>query len=155
MKPNESLFKTHLEAGPYLAGTDSGKWGLHGVFEENICPILWVRADKRIEPRGRIHLRFNIDNYPQAAPTGCPWDVTVSVALPPERWPKGGGNIPSVFNPSWNRTALYAPCDRVAMQGHEAWKTLCPQWWWTPTSTIVLYLEFVHVCLNPVDYEND
>ena len=155
MKPNESLFKNHLESAPFLAGCDSGKWGLHGSLEaiDIAFPILWVRADKRVLPGGKLYLRYTIDNYPQLAPSGCPWDISANAKLAPALWPKGG-TISTIFNPSWNDHALYAPCDRLAMQGHEAWRTLAPQWWWQPTSTIVKYLEFVHVCLNPADHEN-
>ena len=117
-------------------------------------PDTLVRSDKRIQPNGRIYLRFNIDNYPQLAPTGCPWEIDTNAKLAPALWPKGGA-ISTVFNPSWNDHALYAPCDRLAMQGHEAWRTLSPQWWWQPTFTIIKYLEFVHVCLNPADHETN
>jgi len=156
MNPNESLFKTHLESAPFLAGCDSGKWGVHGSLEitDGPFPVLWVRADKRILPNGRIYLRFTIDNYPQLAPTGCPWDISTNAKLALALWPKGGA-ISTVFNPAWNDHALYAPCDRLAMQGHDAWRALSPQWWWQPTFTIIKYLEFVHVCLNPADHENN
>ncbi len=65
-------------------------------------------------------------------------------------WPKGPGNISAVFNPNWNGgIALYAPCDRAAMAGHDAWKVKFPGWWWQSDFTIVKYLEFVHKCVNP------
>jgi hypothetical protein len=155
MKPNESLFKAHLESAAFLAGSDAAKWGIHGTMDkiDLAFPVLWVRADKRVLVDAKIYLRFTIDNYPQSAPTGCPWDVNAHAKLPTAQWPKGG-TISAVFNPAWNDHALYAPCDRVAMEGHEAWKTSSSQWWWQPTFTIVNYLEFVHVCLNPADYEN-
>lgn len=154
MKPNESLFMAHLESAPFLAGCDSGKWGLHGTFDPSSspCPVLWVRADKRVLAEGKIYLRFNIDNYPQLAPTACPWDIKTNAKLAPAQWPKGG-SISTVFNPAWKDHALYAPCDRIAMEGHDGWKTLSSQWWWQPSFTVVRYLEFVHVCLNPADHE--
>ncbi len=37
--------------------------------------------------------------------------------------------------------ALYAPCDRVAMVGHGAWKTAHAYWWWTPDKSITHYLD--------------
>lgn len=155
MKPDESLFRVHLESAPFLAGCDSGKWGLHGTADTTVgaFPVLWVRADKRVVPEGRVYLRFTIDNYPQLAPTACPWDINANTKLAIARWPKGGP-VSVVFNPAWNNNALYSPCDRVALAGHEAWKSLSPQWYWQPTFTVVKYLEFVHVCLNPADHEN-
>lgn len=155
MKPNESLFKAHVEGAPFQAGFDVGKWGIHGSLEtvDWTFPVIWVRADKRVIQDGRVYLKFNTDNYPQQAPTACPWDINSDVKLAPALWPKGG-NVSTVFNPAWKDHALYAPCDRIAMQGHEAWIGLCPQWWWQSSFTIVRYLEFVYVCLNPSDYEN-
>jgi hypothetical protein len=156
MKPNENSLKTHLNDAPFLAGADCGKWGLFGGFEtvDLTWPIFWVRSDKRIIQDGRIHRRFNTENYPQQATTACPWDINTNMKLGPTLWPKGP-SVATVFNPMWKNDALYAPCDRVAMQGHDVWKVLCPQWWWQPSSTIVTYLEFVYVCLNPADYENN
>jgi hypothetical protein len=152
MKPNESLLNAHLEGAPFLAGVDCGRWGLYAASDLTF-PVIWVRGDKRVVQAGRVHLRFDTNGYSQQAPTACPWDVTTNGKLPPALWPKGA-SAATVFNPAWKDDALYAPCDRVAMQGHDAWKSLCPQWWWQPSFTIVVCLEFVHVCLNPVDHEN-
>jgi len=67
--------------------------------------------------------------------------------------PKGLGNVTKVFNPEWNNgVALYAPCDRMAMPGHESWKPQFPNVWWQPGFTIVVYLDFVHSCLNRRKY---
>lgn len=155
MKPNETMLKAHLESAPFLAGVDCGKWGLFDAPEAmNLTnPIFWVRGDKRTLQEGRVHLRFNTENYPQQAPTACPWDVATNAILATQSWPKGA-HASIVFNPGWKADALYAPCDRIAMQGHEGWKNLCPQWWWEPSFTIVRYLEFIYVCLNPADHEN-
>jgi hypothetical protein len=155
MKPNESILRAHLEGPAFAAGAEAGKWGSLGALDTiNLTvPVFWVRSDKRIVAAGRIHLKFNTENYPQVAPTACPWDVSSNSILAPSSWPRGP-QASTVFNPTWKSDALYAPCDRVAMQGHDAWKNLCPQWWWVPTFTIVRYLEFVYVCLNPADYEN-
>ena len=150
MKPNESLLKAHLEGAPFLAGVDCGKWSLHSVGDLTF-PVIWVRGDTRLVQAGRVYLRFDTSGYPQQAPTGCPWDVSKNCKLAPGLWPKGA-SASTVFNPAWKDDALYAPCDRVAMQGHDTWRGLCPQWWWQPSFTIGVYLEFVHVCLNPADY---
>jgi hypothetical protein len=155
MKPNETLLRAHLESAPFLAGADSGKWGLHETLETvNLSlPVIWIRGDKRFVQEGRVHLRFDTVGYTQQAPTACPWDVSGNCKLAPALWPRGDG-VSVVFNPAWKDDALYAPCDRVAMQGHETWSSLCPQWWWQPSFTIVRYLEFIYACLNPADHEN-
>ena len=155
MKPNESLLKTHLLGAPFLAGVDAGKWGLHGALEPTDlnCPIIWVRGDKRFIASGRVYLRFDTAGYSHQAPTACPWDIERNAKLAPGLWPKGDG-VSLVFNPAWRDHALYAPCDRLAMDGHDSWRSQSPQWWWQPSFTIVKYLEFVYVCLNPADYAN-
>ena len=156
MTPDECLFRTHLEEVSFFSGVDRRRWDLAGDIQaiKWPCPIFWVQAAPRLMPDGRIFLKFNLENYPQIAPTSCPWDITQDCKLPHTSWPKGSGNVSAVFNPAWNGgTALYAPCDRIAMQGHEPWQNIFPQWWWRSNFTIVKYLEFVHQCLNS-GYEN-
>jgi len=152
MKPDECILKSHLEEAPFLAGVDAGKWALCGEAEAIVwpMPIFWIRADQAVLPAGRIFLRFNMENYPQIAPTACPWNAEKNIRLEFALWPKGPGNIAAVFNPNWNGgTALYAPCDRMAMAGHDAWQAKFPEWWWQSHFTIAKYLEFIHKCTNP------
>lgn len=142
-----------MEEPAFLLGAALGKWGLLESAEKCVWPhvLIWVVSDKKFIANSRIHLRFTLDGYPEQAPTGCPWDVVGSKALAPGEWPKGEVNVSRVFKPSWNATALYAPCDRVAMSGHDPWRQQFPRWWWQPDFTIVRYLEFVHECLNPIN----
>jgi hypothetical protein len=58
MKPNESLLKVHLEGAPFLAGVDSGRWGLHSSADLTF-PVVWVRGDIRLVQAGRVYLRFD------------------------------------------------------------------------------------------------
>jgi hypothetical protein len=156
MKPDESLFKAHLEEAPFQSGADAGKWGMHGEAKDIIWPhpILWVRADKAIVPVGKIFLRFTVDGYSTDAPTACPWNVEKNSRLENALWPRLTGKFARVFRLDWKGgIALYAPCDRMAMPGHETWQQQFPFWWWQPQFTIVKYLEFVHMCLNPLRYE--
>lgn len=156
MKADQALFHAHLEGIPFRSGLDRGRWG-HPNGEPDVqwphC-VLWVEADIRFAPLGRLSLRFTLDSYPVQAPTAVPWDVSRGEALPLAEWPRGSGNVSKVFNAGWNANALYAPCDRAALPGHDAWKsTPLEQWWWTADQDITLYLEFVHRCLNPLDHE--
>lgn len=156
MSPDEALFRSHLEDAPFLAGVDAGQWALHGDLAENFWPhpIVWVKADEDLIAVGKVFLHFTVDGYPQTAPTACPWDITNNCRLDSALWPKGPGNVSKVFNPAWNNgVALYAPCDRIAMPGHESWRPQFPNVWWEPSRTIVVYLEFVHSCLNRRKYE--
>lgn len=157
MKPDEALFRAHLDEAAFRSGADRGRWGWptgKPSIEWPRC-ILWVQSEARFAESGQVHLRFNVDGYPAQAPTAQPWDVATNQMLALASWPTGPGNVSKVFRPSgWKTEALYAPCDRVAMVGHEAWKTTHAYWWWTPDRSIAHYLEFVHHCLNPLDYEN-
>lgn len=158
MKPDESLFKSHLEEAPFQSGADAGKWGLQGESKDIIWPhpILWVRADTAIVPVGKIFFRFTVDGYSATAPTACPWNVEKNMRLENALWPRLTGKFARVFRLDWNGgIALYAPCDRMAMSGHEPWQQQFPFWWWQQHFTIVKYLEFVHMCLNPFRYEAD
>ena len=154
MQPDEALFQAHIKESTFRSGLDRGRWGLVETNPPVEWPyqLIWIESDNRFVSSGRLSLRFRLDGYPASAPTAVPWNAEKQQVLPPNEWPKGEGNVSKVFNPNWNSTALYAPCDRVAMQGHDTWKTQHSSWWWTSDKTIVLYLEFVHRCLNPEKY---
>lgn len=157
MKPDESLFRAHLEEAPFQSGVDSAKWGLHGETKEIVWPnpILWVGADIKILPAGKIFLRFTVDDYPAVAPTACPWDTAKNARLENALWPKLSGKFAKVFRHDWNiKDALYAPCDRRAMTNHDQWKQQFPLWWWQAHFTIIKYLGFIHLCLNPIHNED-
>lgn len=154
--PDQCLFKLHLEGAPFLAGVDAGQWGLVADDELSRWPYvrIWVRCAPRFAAADKVVLRVQADGYSALAPTSRPWDIEANAPLKAELWPKGPGNVSAVFNHGWNGgVALYAPCDRLAMPGHEPWQQKFPQWWWTPKHTIVEYLTFVFRCLNPVGNE--
>lgn len=149
--PDLSLFRLHLEEAPFLNGAEAGHWGLVDGERLELWPLcrIWVRSATRFCAEGRVVLRFNLDNYPASAPTAQPWNVTANLPLDKDQWPKGAPQIESVFKPGWKTTALYMPCDRVAMDGHDQWKQTFPEWWWTSKHTIADYLTFVFQRLNP------
>jgi len=156
MKPDQQLFIAHVEGAAFLSGADAGKWGLSGAAAEIVWPnaLLWVAADTSLVSGGKVFLRFTLDNYPTSAPTACLWDPAKNARLAAELFPRLTGKFARVFRTDWNGgNSLYAPCDRMAMAGHEQWKQAHPYWWWTPEFTIVKYLSFVHHCLNPHRYE--
>lgn len=155
MTADETLFLSDLQGIPFRSGMERGRWGFPDDEARVVWPhcVLWIEADSRFAVQGRVALRFTLDGYPAMAPNAVPWDCDGDRPLAAGDWPSGPGNVSKVFNPNWNNHALYAPCDRIAMQGHEAWKSNLGQWWWTPDSNLTLYLEFIHRCLNPLDHE--
>lgn len=157
MTPDEAAFKAHVEEPPFLEGIDRGKWGLHGVTSAIVWPIatIWVGADAKPGWPDRFFFRFDLAGYPNQAPTAGPWDIGSNARLPNDRWPRGPRFVSKVFNPGWNGgVALYLPCDRLAMNGHDHWKSVHPGDWWQPSHTIVKYLTCVYQLLHLQDYVN-
>lgn len=155
MNPEEAIFRRHVAEAPFQSGLDRGQWGFHESLDQMVWPVvtLWVQTDEALVPTTKTYLRFDLSGYPLSAPTSRPWDAEKNQFLPPEKWPRGEGNVSKVFNPGWNSgIALYAPCDRAAMNGHETWRSQFPGVWWEPTLTIVAYLRFIHSVLNRQQY---
>ncbi|MDI1233378.1 MAG: hypothetical protein PSX81_03740 [bacterium] len=150
-------FRKDLEEANFQIGIDKGMWN---VADENLqCStwpkvIIWIKAASKNDGPERYYFNFDLTGYPNTAPTCCPWSSVKDERLPDELWPKGIKVVSSVFNPGWNKTALYAPCDRVAMIGHENWKSEFPHLWWNPSFTIEKYLNFLYRILNSSDYAN-
>ena len=155
MTPDESIFRLHTASAEFRQGIDEGMWDIveNKVQMQGPFVIIWIAARQKPGCPDKYFFRFNLQNYPSVAPTACPWDVDTDQRLPDEKWPKGGPQVSTVFNPNWNKNALYAPCDRVAMEGHrEVWEKQFPDYWWQPHFTIVKYLNFVYRRLNSSDY---
>jgi len=136
----------HLEAAPYLLGEMHGRW--------RVRSIAWphVLVDVRARDHREFTLRLQCDGYPQA-PTGAFWDVPTSAWLPAARWPRTGARFGAALRTDWQGgTALYIPCDRLSIAGHEVWLQLHPAWAWDPTIGLARYLEVVWAMLNGDDY---
>lgn len=154
MRPDTSLFFAHLSGSEFQAGVDRGQWGISTEAIEASWPfvIIWIDAAAKTGCQRRYYFKFDLGGYPSAAPTACPWDDSTNTRLANSLWPKGSKFVSKTFNFSWNPNALYAPCDRVAMVGHEIWKTQFPEFWWQPTFQITVYLNFLHHLLHSSDY---
>jgi len=149
--PDESLFKNHLGEAFFLIGVDDGRWGLHGSIDDIQWPyvILWCKATPRGDGHNKYYFRFDLKGYSAEAPTAVPWDIAKNVTLAAETWPRWSEQLKKVFNHGWNGgSALYAPCDRVAMKGHTDWPQKHPAYWWTSGSRIDKYLGFLVRILN-------
>jgi len=149
-------FKSHVENSLFQIGLDEEDWGFAGEIQYNQWPLvfLWVRALPKDGNPARFCFKFDLDGYPAKAPTACPWDIDSMDILPHDKWPKGSEFVSKVFNPSWKPNALYAPCDRVAMDRHGKWAQVHKGLWWQPDFTIVKYLDFLLRLLTSKDYAN-
>jgi hypothetical protein len=146
--PDLRAFEGDVAKARFRLGQAEGRWRLLGVTWP--FSLIGVTAKD-----GREYvLRFDCGGYPQTVPTAVPWDVIRQSLLAFDSWPRSkGGRLGAVFNHNWkNGTALYLPCDREAIAGHENWRTEMPSKLWNPTVGIVHYLELVHELLNCGDY---
>lgn len=136
----------HLEAAPFLMGEMNGRWRLRDIG----WPFVFVDVTAK---DGRAYtLRLQCDGYP-GMPTGAFWDLTTGQWLAASRWPRTGARFGGALRTDWqNGTALYIPCDRTSIAGHEAWLQLHPAWMWSPAVGIARYLEIMWTMLNGDDY---
>jgi len=148
MAPDEKALRAHLAKAPFRAGAADGRWRL--------IDIAWLLVFIAVTAKdGREYvLRFNASGFPAAPPTAGPWDMTANAVLAFDLWPRSkGGRLGAVFNPNWKGgTALYLPCDRESIAGHDNWRHELPSKIWRPAAGINQYLELVHELLNCADY---
>jgi hypothetical protein len=148
MAPDERALLKDLQNGAFRLGVAESKWRLGTINWPHLTIAICARDGQWFT------LRFECVNYPIGPPTACLWDLERAARLAVELWPKGrGGRVSAVFNPAWKRgTALYLPCDREAITGHDVWLKTLPELIWRPADGIVQYLEIVHELLNSNDY---
>lgn len=147
MQPDERALRADLESARFLSGEDRGRW--------KYCDLQWphVFIDVCAKDGRSFTLRLNCNGYPANAPTGTFWDLHARHRLDFSKWPTGGDRIQQAFKPSWkDGDALYIPCDRESIVGHDAWLSQYPQMIWKPAQGITLYLEVVHALLQSRDY---
>jgi hypothetical protein len=146
--PDERAFRADIAKAPFRLGAVEGRWRLAGVAWPHA--LIGVRAKD-----GREYvLRFECTGYPQSPPTGGPWDPERNAILASDRWPRSsGGRVGAVFRTDWKSgSALYIPCDRESIVGHDNWRTEMPSKIWRPQEGIVQYLEIVYELLHCRDY---
>jgi hypothetical protein len=148
--PDERVFCEHLLGGAFLRGAARGRWRL--VRMAWPYAVIAVAAAPREGSPTEYGFRFELTNYPQAPPTAQPWDMENDRPLEPGRWPTGRSRLAAAFNPSWNAQAVYIPCDRIAIQGHDGWRTQHPSMIWSPAGDITQYLRVLNELLNSGDY---
>ncbi len=145
--PDEKALRADLESGRFLAGAARKRWRLVAIE----WPVALIAVSAR---DGQEYLlRFDCSGYPQNSPTARLWDAERNAPLEFAVWPKGGGRITAVFRNDWKAgTALYLPCDRTAIEGHDNWRTEHPSKIWNPSKGITQYVEIVHELLQSRDY---
>jgi hypothetical protein len=146
--PDERAFLADLARPAFRLGQAEGRW--------SILRVNWPFALISVTAKDGLKyvLRFECSGYPQTLPTAGPWDPDRDSQLAFGRWPRGrGGRLGAVFRPDWKGgSALYLPCDRLSIMGHDNWRTEMPSKIWRPVEGIVQYLEIVHELLHCRDY---
>lgn len=148
--PDEQVFRAHVERGAFKSGEDRGRWRLVSI--DWLHAIVCVSAAPRDGGPEEYAFRFEINDYPQTAPTAQPWDLEMDAPLDSGRWPGGTSHVSRAFNPDWNRQAIYLPFDRQAILGHDAWRTQHSHLIWSSDKDITLYLRSLHELLTSQDY---
>jgi hypothetical protein len=148
MAPDEKALRADVAKAAFRAGAAGKRWQLLGIEWPHV--FITVTAQDGRE----FLLRFDCAGYPAMPPTAGPWDMAFNAVLAPDLWPRShGGRLGAVFRPDWKAgTALYLPCDRVSIIGHDNWRTEMPSKIWRPSAGVVQYLELVHELLNSRDY---
>lgn len=147
--PDERAFRADLERAPFLLGVADGRWQLLSM--NGVVAVISVKAKD-----GREYaLRFDVSGYPSTPPTARLWDAEKNEALAVSKWPRSvrAGRLGAVFRSDWKAgTALYLPCDREAIEGHDSWRVQMPSKIWRPAVGIVHHLEQVHELFHCADY---
>ncbi len=152
MTPDELVFRDHLCGGVFRSGETRGRWRLISV--EWPKAVIAVRAAPRESAPNEYAFLFDPTGYPNQAPTCRLWDADRGVPLPQTDWPAGtpGSRLAHAFNPSWRQNAVYLPCDRVALEGHNGWRTQHPSLMWSPSKDITFFLGTLHDLLDSEGY---
>jgi hypothetical protein len=113
--PDERAFRADVGKPAFRLAQAEGRWRLVGIAWPHAL-IAVAAADAR-----EYVLRLNCAGYPQQPPTGGPWDPARNAILAFHLWPRSrGGRVGTVFRPEWkNGTALYLPCGRESIAGHD------------------------------------
>ena len=146
--PDHRAFTADVAKAIFRLGEVEGRWRLIRAS----WPYAFISLTAK-DSREYV-LRLDCAGYPRIPPTGGPWDMDRNEVLGFECWPRGkGGRLSAVFRTDWkNGTALYMPCDRGSITGHDNWRHQMPSKIWRPSDGIVQYLELVHELLHCRDY---
>jgi len=147
--PDERAFAADIAKPLFFVGVVDERWRLiHLAWP---LAVIAVKAKDGAE----YAFRFDCTGYPVAPPTARLWSVEKDAPLAFDLWPRSavGGRLGAVMRRDWKEgTALYLPCDREAIAGHDGWQTEQPSKLWQPSTGIVHYLELIHELLHCRDY---
>jgi hypothetical protein len=151
--PSEQAFLADAGKAKFQNGVDKGRWRLVEGSERWPIVCIEVAALAKLNAPAGYAFRFDLTGYPEQPPTARLWDVTTGSPLLRAKWPGGKGRVTAAFNPDWNaESAIYLPCDRVALVGHDAWRQQHPHLLWSSRGDITQYLWILYDLLNSPEY---
>lgn len=151
VSPDRLLLDQDLAAPEFRCGEVEGRW--RHVATDWPYVIIAVAAEAREVGPEEYAFRFECSGYRQTPVTAQPWDVAANSPLAFDRWPTGKTIIPSIFRPDWKLgVCLYLPCDRLSIEGHDAWRNDHPSRLWQPGRGIICYLEQLYDLFHQSDY---
>ncbi|WNO03998.1 DUF7665 family protein [Rhodoferax mekongensis] len=147
LSPDHEALEKFFMSAAYLSGEEDGRWALRAIE----WPFVFV--DVFAVSGDCYTLRLQCDGYPMTPPTGAFWDNEKGTFLMAGLWPRVGAQRGQSFRTDWqNGTALYIPCDRHGIAGHDQWNQIYPAWVWAPNVGLTRYLNVVSELLNGADY---
>lgn len=149
--PDQLLLGQDLAAPEFVCGEVEGRW--RHIVTKWPHTVIAVSAPERANGPRAFGFRFECTGYRQTPVTAQPWDLEADTPLAAAKWPTGTSVVASVFRPDWKGgNCLYIPCDRITLQGHDAWINDHPSRQWQPTRGIICYLEQLYELFNQGDY---
>lgn len=152
LAPDERALHEHLVGGRFQAGVHAGRWRLDSVAWP--IALVVVSAARRPESPDEFTIRFDLQGYPNNAPTGGIWDTASNATLAADKRPTGG-RASLVFRyegGGCGPTAMYAPWDRMGLACHPEWQTSAPHLAWHAGRDLTFVLDHVHEIFNADDY---
>jgi hypothetical protein len=150
LAPDRLAVEADLKSVRFRLGSEAGRWRLIELAWPHA--LIAVSAAPREGAPGEFVLRLELSGFPQSAPTACVWDRETGAVLAAEFRPKGP-RANQVFSSLSEGQALYAPWDRVAIEGHAPeWAGRWPRLMWHPERDLAFFLKNVHDVLNGDDY---
>lgn len=151
MAPDERAFRAHVSAGRFSVGVDASEWRLVGEITWPHA-VVAITAAPRMGAPEEYAFRFELSGYPNTPATAAVWNATENRLATETERPKVTYS-PSPFRSDWlNGTALYIPCDRLALPGHTHWLVDHSGDLWEPAKGISKYLTYVRARLNEDAY---
>lgn len=138
-----------IESARFKLGVIEQRWRLVRYDFPELIVAIAARPINNIAVE--FGFRFDLSGYRPVAPAAQLWDLETNATLPTDQWPTGG-RAALMFNPNWNKSAVYHPMDRAAQPGHAGWQQQSPTHWWGPRHHLVDYLRELWAALNASDY---